>query len=80
MHSKDNANDHNSPATTQCKRRLSTISLQLLHMNNLRNRHVIVVDKCCMCKRNGESVDLFLLHCDVAYAIWIVFFNRFGLS
>lgn len=33
-----------------------------------------------MCKRNGESVDHFLLHCDEASAIWSAFFNCFGLS
>jgi len=33
-----------------------------------------------MCKRNGEFVDHLLLHCDVAYAIWIAFFSCFGLS
>jgi hypothetical protein len=33
-----------------------------------------------MCKRNGESADNLLLYCDVAYAIWIAFFNCFGLS
>jgi hypothetical protein len=27
-----------------------------------------------------ESVDHILLHCDVAYVIWITFFSRFGLS
>jgi hypothetical protein len=32
-----------------------------------------------MCKANWESVDHLPLHCD-AYAIWIAFFNRFGLS
>jgi hypothetical protein len=39
-----------------------------------------VMDRCCMCKRNGESVDHLLLHCDVASAIWSAFFSRFGLS
>jgi hypothetical protein len=32
-----------------------------------------------MCKKNGESVDNLHHHCDVAYAIWIAFFCRFGL-
>jgi hypothetical protein len=31
---------------------------KILTMDNLRKRRVIVVDRCCMCKRNGESVDL----------------------
>jgi hypothetical protein len=33
-----------------------------------------------MCKRNGESIDPILLHCDVTSAIWSVLFNRFGMS
>jgi hypothetical protein len=51
----------------------------ILTIDNLRKWHVIVMDKCCMCKRNGESTN-HLLHFDVAYAIWIAFFSCFGLS
>jgi hypothetical protein len=43
-------------------------------MDNLRKWHVIIVGKYNMCKRNGE------FHCEVPYAIWKVFFNRFRLS
>jgi hypothetical protein len=32
-----------------------------------------------MSKKNGESMDHFLLHCEIAEALWDVFFNRFGL-
>jgi len=53
---------------------------KILTMNNFRKRQVIVVDRCYMCKGNGESVDHIPLHCDVAYVIWITFFSRFGLS
>jgi len=49
-------------------------------MDNLRKRHVILVDRFCMGKRNGESVDHLLLHCDVAYALWSALFIHFGLS
>jgi hypothetical protein len=49
-------------------------------MDNLHKRRIIVVDRCFMCKRNGKSVDYLLLYCEVACAIWNVFFNRFGLS
>jgi hypothetical protein len=41
-------------------------------MNNLRKRHVIVVDWCYMCKRHGKSVDLLLLHCEIATALFAV--------
>jgi hypothetical protein len=49
------------------------------HFDNLMRQHVIVMDRSWMCKRNEESVDHLLLHCNVASAIWSVLFNRFGL-
>jgi hypothetical protein len=53
---------------------------KILTVDNLRKRHVIIVDRCCLCKRDGESVGHLLLHCDVAYALWTNIFNRFGIS
>jgi hypothetical protein len=32
-----------------------------------------MVDRCCMCKKNGESVDYLLLHFEVVYALWNAF-------
>jgi hypothetical protein len=32
-----------------------------------------VVNRCCMYKKNGESVNYLLLHCDMAYDIWSIF-------
>jgi len=58
----------------------SVVLDKILTMDNLRKMHVILVDRCCMCKRNGESVDHLLLHCDVAYALRSALFTRFGLS
>jgi hypothetical protein len=51
-----------------------------LTMDNLKNRRVIVIDRCCICKTNGESVDHFLLHCEVAHALWDAIFSCFSLS
>jgi hypothetical protein len=35
---------------------------KILTLDNLKKRHVIVIDKCCICMRNGETVNhLFLL-------------------
>jgi hypothetical protein len=53
---------------------------KILALDNLRKRHVILVDRCCMCKGNGECVDHLLLHCDVAYVLWSALFTRFSLS
>jgi hypothetical protein len=38
-----------------------------------------VIDRCCMCKKNGESVD-HLLHCEVACVFWNAIFSRLSLA
>jgi hypothetical protein len=48
--------------------------------HNLRKRHVIVTNRCCMCKRSEETVDHLLLHCEVAFVLWSAIFGRFGMS
>jgi hypothetical protein len=53
---------------------------KILTLDNLRKRRIIVIDKCCMCKKNGESVDHLLLHCDAACVLWNAIFSRFSLS
>jgi hypothetical protein len=53
---------------------------KILTLDNLRKKRVIVIDRCCMCKMNGESVDHILLHCEVARALWNAIFSRFNLS
>jgi hypothetical protein len=42
---------------------------KILTLDNLRQRHVIVIDRCCMYKMNGESVDHLLPHYEVARAL-----------
>jgi hypothetical protein len=53
---------------------------RILTLDNLRKRHIIIVDRCCLCKRDGESVDHILLHCDLASTLWNNIFSRFGIS
>jgi len=53
---------------------------KILTVDNLRKRHVIIVDRCCLCKRNGKLVDHLHLHCDVAFALWNSLFTRFRMS
>lgn len=45
---------------------------KILTMDSLRKWHVMVVNRCYMCKKNGEFADHLLLH--------YTFLNRFGLS
>lgn len=42
---------------------------KILILDNLRMRNVIVVDWCCMCNKNGESID-HLLYFEVATELW----------
>jgi hypothetical protein len=49
-------------------------------MDNLRKRHIIVINWCCMCERSEETVDHLLLHCEVASNLWYAFFSCFGLA
>jgi hypothetical protein len=53
---------------------------KILTVDNLRKMHVIIMDRCCLCKRNGELVDHLHLHCDVASALWNSLFTRFSMS
>jgi hypothetical protein len=53
---------------------------KILTMDNLRKRHVIMVDWCCRCKRSGETIDDLLLHCEIARALWNTIFSRIGLA
>jgi hypothetical protein len=43
----------------------------ILTTDNLRRRHVIVLDWCYMYKESGESISHLLLHCLTAREIWI---------
>jgi hypothetical protein len=33
-----------------------------------------------MCKKNGESMDHLLLHCEIACALWNTIFSNVGLT
>jgi hypothetical protein len=53
---------------------------KILTLDNLKKRHVIVINRCCMCKRSEETVDHLLLHCEVASTLWYAIFSRFGMA
>ena len=50
---------------------------QILTLDNLRLRRRILVNRCCMCHCNEETVD-HLLHCLVAHSLWVICFRSLG--
>ena len=44
---------------------------QIFTLDNLMFRGRILVNRCCMCHRNEETVDHLLLHCPVAHSLWV---------
>ena len=69
---------------TKCAEKVSffiwTVALgKFLTIDNLRRRKVVIVDWCCMCKRNVETIDHLLLHCPVAQELWNMVCSLFGV-
>jgi hypothetical protein len=52
---------------------------RILTLDNLGRRGMVVVNRCWLCEKEGESVDHLLLHCGTASELWNAFFVRFGL-
>jgi hypothetical protein len=40
---------------------------KILTLENLKKRHIIVINRCCMCKKTEKSVDHLLFH-----AMWLL--------
>ena len=51
---------------------------QIFTLDNLMLRGRILVNWCCMCHQNEETVDHLLLHCPVAHSLWVYMFQIFG--
>ena len=52
---------------------------KILTIDNLRKRHLVILEWCYMCKRCGESVDHLLLHFLLAFEMWSMVFCLFGI-
>jgi hypothetical protein len=57
-----------------------TIMFSFPTMDNLKKRHVIVVELCCMCKKSEKLVDYLLLHYVIASVLWSTMFSCVGLA
>jgi hypothetical protein len=53
---------------------------KFLTTNNLKKWHIIVVEWCCICKKNEESVGHLLLHREIIGALWTTIFTSVGLA
>jgi hypothetical protein len=53
---------------------------KILTLDNLKRRNIVLVNRCGMCKKEEESIDHLLLHCERAQFLWNAFFSRFGLA
>ena len=40
----------------------------------------MLVEWCCMCGYNGETMEHLLLHCSVAFELWSFVFGSFGFQ
>jgi hypothetical protein len=52
---------------------------KILTLDNLRKKNIVLINRCGMCKRDEETIDHLLLHCECAEVLWNAFFSRFGL-
>jgi hypothetical protein len=52
---------------------------KVLTIDNLRKRQLVLLDWCCMCKEDGESIDHLFLHCNAANELWQLVFSKFGI-
>jgi hypothetical protein len=52
---------------------------KILTLDNMRKRHVIMVDWCHMWKKSEESIDHFLFHCEVVGELCCSLFNHLVL-
>jgi len=53
---------------------------KILTHDNLRKRNVVVIEWCCMYKKNRESIDHLLLYCEVARDLWSYILILFGVE
>ncbi|KAK9993930.1 hypothetical protein SO802_023633 [Lithocarpus litseifolius] len=58
----------------------TTIHGQILTLDNLMLWGLTLVNRCCMCNCNEESIDHLLLHFPVAHLLWVHMLQVFGIQ
>ena len=53
---------------------------QIHTLDNLMLRGRILVNRCCMCCSNEESVDHLLISCPIAHSLWMYMLRLFGID
>ena len=53
---------------------------KILTIDNIRKMNLIVINRYCLCKADGETIDHLFLQCEIARSLWYAIFNWFGLS
>jgi hypothetical protein len=52
---------------------------RILTADNLMRRGYHLAGWCCMCRRDGETTNHLLIHCEVASGLWSFVFRKFGI-
>jgi hypothetical protein len=53
---------------------------KILTLDNLRRKNMFLINRCGMCKKDEESIDHLLLHCECVKFLWNAFFTHFDLA
>jgi hypothetical protein len=53
---------------------------RILTVDNLRRQGFQLINRCCLCKKDEETINHLLLHCQYAADIWHLVLNRFWVS
>jgi hypothetical protein len=52
---------------------------RILTTDILMRRGYQLAGWCCMCRRDGETINHLLIHCDLAFGLWSFVFQIFGI-
>jgi hypothetical protein len=53
---------------------------RILTVKNLRRREFQLINQCCLCEKDEETINHLFVHCEYAADIWHLVLNSFGVS